>query len=430
MLTSRRPEATRQSKWLTPKVAAWLLIAISPLASGDELVMRPSMRLKDKQVYSFDEDGVRLGPAARPIGWDEIEGGTLSRDQARFDRLRQELCAPMHEIHTRLADGAYRSLLDPAKALFPRFASRRSSSAYMVAQALVWANLAAHRPEDAIEPHMVCASLRQSVKDLRSLPGRRRFVLDSQTGLSPELSLVGFDRTRAAAALPRVRARLRKLGPAPPPALELYVAGLALAAGDAATAEAELSALASASRPVAEIADALRAQAISVRGQKADALSRLERLREVCLPSSRGLVDYLTGTARLEIGKGNPSDGLLDLLNVAASHGGDQPALAAAALYEAQQALLRQNDAPSARVVQIELLRSFRETDHGARLLSELGPDSDVAKTAAELEAAESRADDGDSPESEGRDPGRSSRSDQSSTRKRTSRPKAKEIPR
>jgi hypothetical protein len=430
MSTSRRADATGRLAWLARPAAAWLLIAISPLASPDELVMRPGMRLKDKQVYSFDEDGVLLGPAARPIGWEEIEGGTLARDQARFDRMRRELGGPLHEIHTGLADGAYAPLLEPAQALFPRFADRRSNSAYMVAQALMWANLALHQSEAAIEPYLVCVTLRQTVRDLGSLPGRRRLQSDSQTGLSPELPLVGFDRKRAAAALPQVRARIRKLGTASPPALALYVAGLALAADDAATAEAALTALASPARPVAEIADALRAQAVAVRGQKADALLRLERMREGCLPSNRGLVDYLTGAARLEIGKGNPGDGVLDLLNVAALHGDDQPALAAAALYRAQRALLEQHDAAGARAVQIELLRSFPQTDQRARMISELGPDSAVARAAADLDAAESKADAGDSTETEGRGPGRSSRSDgQPPPRKRTARPKAKENP-
>ncbi len=430
MSTSRRPEAAGGRTWLAKPLAAWLLIAISPLASGDDLVMRPGMRLKDKQVYSFDEDGVRLGPASRPIGWEEIEGGTVSRDQARFDRMRQELSGPLHEIHTKLAEGAYPSLLEPAKALFARFADRRSNSAYMVAQALMWANLALHQSEDAIEPYLVCASMRRSNKELGSLPGRRRLLFDSETGLSPDLALVGFDRTRAAAALPHVRARLRKLSPSPPQALKLYVAALALAAGDAASADAELAALGSPSRPVGEIADALRAQAVAVRGQKTEALSRFERLREACLPSNRGLIDYLSGTARLETGKGNPSDGVLDLLNVAASHGNDQRALAAAALYAAQQALLGQHDAAAARAVQIELLRSFRGTDHGARLIAELGPDSAVVRAAADLETAESKTEAGDSPEDEGIGSGRPSRSDEPSPRKRTARPKAKEIPR
>jgi hypothetical protein len=430
MSTSLRPEGRRPPIWPARLAAAWLLIAISPFAPGDELVLRPSLRLKDKQVYSFDEDGVRLGPASRPIGWEEIVGGTLAKDQPRFDRLRQELSGPLREIHDKLAEGAYASLLEPALALFPRFADRRSSSAYMVAQSLMWARLASHSPEDAIEPYSVSVTLRFSVKDLSSLPGRRRLQYDSQTGLCPELALVGFDRARATAALPKARARLRKLGTAGPPALPLYVAGLALAANDAATALAELTALESSPRPVAEIAAALRCQAMLIGGQKPEALSGLERLRNECLPSNRGLHDYLTGAARLEIGKGNPGDGVLDLLNVAASHGDEQPALAAAALYAAQKALAGQRDADSARAVQIELLRFFPDTSHGARLIFELGPDSPVIKAAARLDAAESGAEALAPAETDGRGPDRSSRSDGPSPRRRTARPKVKEKPR
>ncbi len=186
------------------------------------------------------------------------------------------------------------------------------------------------------------------MKDLSSLPSRRRLQYDAETYLSPEIALVGFDSVRAATALLRVRARLRKLGNASPRALGLYVAALALASGDAAAAESELAALESAPRPVTEIVRALRAQAMFVRGQKAEALSQLERLRGECLQTNRGLHDYLIGIARLKLSGGN-SDGVLDLLSVAASHGDEQRALVATALYTAQQALARQHDATAAR---------------------------------------------------------------------------------
>ncbi len=142
MSISPRPEGQRTSTWPVRVAAAWLLVAISAPAFGDELVLRPNLRLKDKQVYSFDEDGVCLGPASRPIGWDQIVRGTVAKDQDRFDLLHQELSGPLHELHSRLADGEYASLLAPAESLFKKFADRRSSSAYMVAQSLMWARLA------------------------------------------------------------------------------------------------------------------------------------------------------------------------------------------------------------------------------------------------------------------------------------------------
>jgi hypothetical protein len=379
------------SAWLAVVAAAWS-IGIAAWSRGDELVLRPSVKLKDKQFVGFDEDGVRLGLTTRPIGWDQIVGGTLANDQARFDRLREALGEPLRQIHQALTEGTYAAALEPAEALFPRFADRHSTSAYMVSQSLVWARLALHKPEEAIEPYLVCLTLHQTVKDLGALPGRRRLQYDSKTGLSPDLPLIGFDRDRAAAALPGARARMRKLGETAPAGLRLYLAALAMAANDVDAVDAELTALASSVRNVAEIADALRAQGMAMRGQTADALNRLKEIHKVCLDANKPLVGYWIGMGRLSRSAGEARDGVIDLLNVAASHGEEQPALAAAALYAAQKALAKQNDAVAAQAVQVELLRSFPDTDHGGRLLTELGPDSAAAKAAVALETAEAKA--------------------------------------
>src|SRR4051794_16966918 len=86
-------DGSHRRPWLGMAALAFaaLSMGIPPSARGDELVLRTSLTLKDKQVSGVDEDGVRLGTAARPIGWDEIAGGTLARDQARFDQLRETL---------------------------------------------------------------------------------------------------------------------------------------------------------------------------------------------------------------------------------------------------------------------------------------------------------------------------------------------------
>ena len=179
---------------------------------------------------------------------------------------------------------------------------------------------------------------------------------------------------------------------------------------------------------MAEMARALRAQAMLVRGQQPDALAQLERLRGECLLANRGLHDYLIGGARLEIGKGS-SDGVLDLLGVAASHGEEQRALAAAALYAAQKALVAQHDA-AAHAIQIELVRKFPETNHGARLISELGTESPLLKEAARLEAAETRAKVEAPPESDLGAAEHSPGSEEPSPRRRTERPKTGVKPR
>ncbi len=410
MSTSTRPERRRPWLLASAMAAAFLSVATvpAPYSRGDEIVIRPNLTLKDKKVTGFDEDGVSLGQA-RPISWDEIVGGRVERDQERFDRLRTTLAEPLSRIKRALSDGDYAAALEPAEGLFPTFSGRHSASAFMVSQALMWSRLANHRPEDAVEPYLVCVTLRQTPKNLVALPGRRQLRYDSRTGLSPELPLVGYDRARAAAALPAVRARLRKLGDAAPPGLRLYAAGLALAAGDAAGVDADLAAMASPPRPLAEIAEALRAQAGLARGRAAEAFSSLERLRAGCLDTNRALIGYLLGTARLTRGEGDPRDGVLDLLDVAASHAGEQPVLAAAALFAAQKALHDQHDEAGARALRVELLRSFPETDHGVRLLAELGPDSDEVRLAAQPAAGRPDGQDaraGISPDAGGPGPG------------------------
>jgi len=378
--------------WALTLAIAMAAIGVSSPAPGDELTLR-NRKLQDKHVYDFDEDGVRLAPGDWPIGWELIESGRLDQHQERFDALRTRLSGPLRELHSGLANGNYASILVQAQALFPTYSGRRSTTAYIVAQALMWAQLAVHQSEAAIEPYFVCVTLKRTVKELASPPGSRRLLYDSRTGLCPELALVGFDRERAKVALPGAQARLRALGTTSAPGLRLYLAALALAAGDAAAAEAELAAIESPPPGVAELAEVLRAQASVVRGQTFEAISRLQRLRDGSRDTQRALVDYVMGQARLAAGKGNPIDGVLDLLNVAAVHGEAHPAIAAAALYGAQKALGVQHDEGAAKVVQIELLRSFPQTDHGAQLRADLGPDSAVVKEAAELDAAEAAAD-------------------------------------
>ncbi len=325
-------------RWLVPVAAAVWSIGVAGAARGDELVTRPNLTLKNKQIDRFDEDGVRLGPDSRPIAWDEVVSGTLQKDQARFDQLRTTIGEPLHQIRQLMAAGNYGALLEPAQALFPRFADRRSGSAYIVSLARVRARLASHRPEDAIEPYLVCVTLQRTLTDLPPIPGRRRLRNDERTGLCAELPLVGFDRERAAAALARAFARLAALGDAAPEGLRLYVAGLAVSAGDAAAAEAELGAIGSPTPAVAEVALGLRVLVQAQRGQAAKALTRLREIQGTCLHTNKAAIGYLIGTAGLAGDAGEARDAVVDLLSVAVLHGEEQPALAAAALYAAQRA--------------------------------------------------------------------------------------------
>ena len=83
--------------------------------------------------------------------WDRIEQGRVSDEQqARFDAMLNELGSHLYRIRQRLSISDYRGLLPHAEAVYERYAGRRSETAYMVFQALMWSRLAVGQREAAL----------------------------------------------------------------------------------------------------------------------------------------------------------------------------------------------------------------------------------------------------------------------------------------
>jgi hypothetical protein len=145
-------------------------------AVGDRIVLRDLSRMSDVTVARFDEDGVVLEDGRR-LDWDRIERATLeSGRQADFDRWLRDVGEPLFRIRKRLAAGDYRELVEEAEALYPRYRSRQSPTAYVVCQAVMWARLANGRREAAVEPYLRCVTC------LRSLP-KQQVDLTGNRGL-------------------------------------------------------------------------------------------------------------------------------------------------------------------------------------------------------------------------------------------------------
>ncbi|HEV3168030.1 MAG TPA: hypothetical protein VGZ22_28770 [Isosphaeraceae bacterium] len=346
------------------------LLGVAGLASADDqLVLRPKAVLSGKQVVGFDEDGVRLAGFAQPFGWDEVEGGKVSKDQARFDQLRHDLGDPLFEISRHLKKEEYRELLEPSQAMYPRFARRRSKTAYMVCQALMWARIANGQREAALEPYLRCVEILRDLKD-RSIPGGRRLKYDATTGLSPELPLFWFDQAAARASWPRVRTEIQSMSEPVPPVAFLYGATLALAAGDAAGADAFLAKIDSPGKHISELVQIASAQRDILLGKARVMVASLETLTSSVMESNRPFARFTLAQARLAIpDEGSKRDGVLDLLYLPAAHA-DQPELAAAALYLAQKTLDELHDR-GADALRAELLAKFPQTDFATRLKSE-----------------------------------------------------------
>ena len=58
-------------------------------------------------------------------------------------------------------------------------------SSLLVAQSLMWARLAQHQPEEAIEPYAVCVTLRRSAKDLSGSSGSPPIAVRFPDGPEP-----------------------------------------------------------------------------------------------------------------------------------------------------------------------------------------------------------------------------------------------------
>lgn len=360
------------SRQMTVALCLGLAVTVGTTARAraDRIVLRNLDIISDRTVTGFDEDGVRLDDG-RIVAWDQIEMARVSEpQQAALDLMLQELGGHLYRIRQRLAVGDYVGLLPHAEAVQHRYVGRRSETAYMVFQSLMWGRMAEGKREEAVTPYLHCLDYLTSIPAGRpaELPGTRRLRFDPQTGYSPELVPVWFDEQGAGRAWAELSEAWQRLQTPPRPAAHVYRATVALAAGERATAE----------QVVAELADQPRWQALVrvplqlATGQPELALQTLSENDGAVADDLRPVLLYWSGRARMaQTGADVRQEGLLTLLRLAALHGSEQPELAAAALEIVRQALADQGDAKGSIAVRRELLDRYGHTWHARRLRAE-----------------------------------------------------------
>jgi hypothetical protein len=354
--------------------AAWLLAAAS--FATDRLILRNLDILTGYTITSFDEDGLVLDrprPGSGPqITWDEIERGKVALDQPRFDALLAEFGPPLYRVRQRLKIGDYEAAAGPAELLYPRFAERKSQTAYLVCQATMWSRLAAGRREAGVEPYLrTLEMLRSKVASAAALPGNRRPAADLTTGISPELLPVWFDATAANDALAEVQQAIRVMPQPRPTGVYVYYATLAIAAGQATEVARILPSLDGEDGVMANWRDIVQAEQELASDSPGAAIERLragcETLPEPCRPV--GL--YLVGLAGSQSADQEvASDGILAMLTLPAVYGAEHPELSAAGLYQAAAALDKLNDKAGAAAVRRELASHYVGTRFGAKVRS------------------------------------------------------------
>ncbi len=365
--------------WNVAVLGVLLALAARASSADDRIVLRNTQVITGKTVVSFDPDGVRLsGNPPQVLGWDEIESGRVAVDQARFNATLKQLGDPLFRIRRRLNDGDYRDLVEPSEAVFPQFAARRSPTAYMVVQALMWGRLAEGRRESALEPYLLAQEiLRASPRAATGVPGERKLAFDPTTGLSPDLLPIWFDRDAAKAALPGVVKTLEGLKPPVPPGLWLYAGTLAMTAGDSVAADRLLGQVKSDTRAIRELLQIAAAQREMLDGQPGASVASLKREAKQAAFVNKPLAHYWLGLAgAASADETRMREGVLELLHLPALYGQSHPELAAAGLYQAQKALEAKDD-PAATTLRSELLTRYAATTFAARLQSELGGQSE-----------------------------------------------------
>src|SRR5262245_62916162 len=138
--------------WSGRLLAGLLVAVLAPAAGAADRIRLRNLTVITKKVERFDEDGIQLEGTAAPLTWDQVEAGTVDANQERFDKLLKDLGDPLFRIRKRMQDGSHKDLLEDAEKVFPQFAGRRSATAYMVCQGLMWARLEAGQREAAVEP--------------------------------------------------------------------------------------------------------------------------------------------------------------------------------------------------------------------------------------------------------------------------------------
>jgi hypothetical protein len=368
-----------------------LILLATTAPAVDRLILRNLDIVFERTVVSLDEDGVVLdGP--RPGGgsritWDEIERGRVAVDQQRFDRLLSELSGPLYRIRQRLKNGDYVAAGEPAESLYPTFYERKSQSAYLVCQAVMWSRLSTGKREAALEPYLRCYELlRTRAAVSGGLPGPRRLNTDAATAISAELAPIWFDAAAAKEELPKVQQVIRGLSQPRPEGAYVYYASLAIAAGEKSEAEKVLPLLMTGDmvwwRKLVEAEAELRPLFVldhagktqdphpnplpEGEGTGGSLLRRLTEIQDSLPRACQPVGLLLQGMASTQLADENDvRAGVLALLTLPAKSAAEQPELAAAGLYHAARALDKLKDGREATILRQELRSRFAATHFG-----------------------------------------------------------------
>lgn len=348
-------------------VICWFTLGASILVSAEELLLRDLTLLTNRQIESFDLEGVRLKDG-RLLTWDQIETADVSADRQRaLDDFLEQVGDPLFRIHQRLKFEDYTELLAPADQLYARYRDQENFSGYVVTQAAMWSRIANGQRELAVEPYLRAYSyLRDHQEDYGRLPGPRRLSFSPQTGLSLSLTPIWFDAQQAGNVLDGVYAAFKEMQHPRPVGAYCYVASLAITAENFEVADAIIDAMEGDNRPTTELRTILQLQRDSAEGVQGTAYRNAKNGIDGFLPQHRALALYWMGITDIKReDRRTAQQGVLNLLRIVANFGQFDRELSAAALYHCSKTLGSWGDVQGSRALAAELMSAFPQTHFG-----------------------------------------------------------------
>lgn len=356
-------------------VSAILSAASQFSPAADRIVLRNLDTITDREVRSFDEDGVRLDDD-RIIFWDGIERATVARRSGDFGRMLSELGEPLYRIRQRMKIGDLQGVSEPAERLCATYAGRRGELAFLVMQAAMWSRTARGERESAVAASIECyAILREHPEYAQRLPGSRRPRFDAATGLFADLLPIWLDSCCAKEGYRAARSAAERLEEPRPDGIRFYLGSLALAGEDREQANRYFNSMSGTDSVSIELRILSRALLAIDAGDFPTAANEL-RARPEYSPTTRALSWYWGGLAGLRTAAHR--EGALDLLQLAALEGDSEPEVAAAALFHAGEYFERVGETRASVAVRKELWARFDGTRFARGLRSATNiPDSE-----------------------------------------------------
>ena len=339
--------------------------------SEDRIILRNLQRIKGHEIKSIDVDGVKLDDG-RVITWDRIETAQVeSVSQEEFDGYMQRLSNPLFRIRLRLVNGDDLEALKYAEQMFPVYQPRDGELSRLVCAALVRGRISAGLREQSVVAYLYYLSKTPQAENEENARPSYELSVDSKSRIFDDLMPVWFDSAAAAKQVPDLIEALRSVKNYPRQ-FHVYTGSLAIAAGDLENAKKAISALSDSDPVQAELKQLLQAQMEISEKKNAEGIKRLAPLTESAVPNIRALALYWTGVALSNGTNRERLEGALFLLRIPASYGNQFPDLAAAALYQASQAVDFGKDDGQATALRQELLRRYPHSWHG-KLLTQTG---------------------------------------------------------